>query len=500
MRHSIRTKLAAAVVGLIAAAIAVCIILNFFFLNSFYANNRKNELEKAYEVVMDVFDSTNSTKLTDENIQKLAITCDRYGISLIITDPSIDKIYVYGDSTDILTTRLKKTLINISEGYTEGTVIKSNNDYIMVKIHDKAMKLDYFELTAVMDSNMFILMRVAIENIHSYAVLANVFFAFTGVCVIILSMIVVSAIAYKINYRLLRLVNISKKMTNMDFDARYNEGASEDEIDILGNNINKMADELEKNISELKSANLELQKDIQKKNEIDEMRTQFLSSVSHELKTPLAIIQGYAEGLKESVNDDPESRDFYCDVIMDEASKMNTMVKKLLTLNQIESGGGSLELEHFDIVEVIKQRLNAIAILIEQKDAKVIFNSNEEMYVWADEFKIEEVITNYLSNALNHLDYEKVIKITIEKMKDDIVRITIFNSGNHIPDKDIDNIWDKFYKVDKARTREYGGSGIGLSIVKAIMNSHNRECGVMNVKGGVAFWFELDGQNIIDKK
>jgi len=306
----------------------------------------------------------------------------------------------------------------------------------------------------------------------------------------------VSAVAYKLSYRLYRIVNISEKMTRMDFNVRY-EGETGDEIDALGYNMNKLADELQKNISELKHANLELKKDIQKKNEIEETRTQFLSNVSHELKTPLAIIQGYAEGLKESVNDDSESRDFYCDVIIDEANKMNTMVRKLLTLNQIESGGGNIELERFNVVEVIKQRLNAVAIMLEQQDARVVLSCDEEVFVWADEFKIEEVITNYLSNAINHLGGEKVIKITVEKNENDIVRVTVFNSGNHIPEDDLEKIWDKFYKVDKARTREYGGSGIGLSIVKAIMNSHKQSCGVINVNGGVAFWFEMDGRTTV---
>ena len=122
-------------------------------------------------------------------------------------------------------------------------------------------------------------------------------------------------------------------------------------------------------------------------------------------------------------------------------------------------------------------------------------------YVWADQFKIEEVITNYISNAINHVESlggEKAyIKIWLGKagLNDKKVRIHVFNTGKHIPENDMDKIWDKFYKVDKARTREYGGSGVGLSIVKAIMNSHNQKCGADNVENGVDFWFELDCEN-----
>ena len=126
------------------------------------------------------------------------------------------------------------------------------------------------------------------------------------------------------------------------------------------------------------------------------------------------------------------------------------------------------------------------------------FDDSHPVYVWADEFKIEEVVTNYLSNALNHLDGEKVIRIRLDTLPGnedgrDRIRISVFNSGSPIPDEDLPNIWTKFYKVDKARTREYGGSGIGLSIVKAIMDSHHQECGVRNLEDGVEFWFTLDG-------
>ena len=143
-------------------------------------------------------------------------------------------------------------------------------------------------------------------------------------------------------------------------------------------------------------------------------------------------------------------------------------------------------------MEVIRGVIQASDILVQQKEARVIFNSQEPVMVWADEFKIEEVITNYFTNALNHLDENKIVEIKILKMDEHIVRVTVFNTGKAIPEEDLDQIWNKFYKVDKARTREYGGSGIGLSIVKAIMESMRQQCGVENFKNGVQFWFELE--------
>lgn len=288
----------------------------------------------------------------------------------------------------------------------------------------------------------------------------------------------------------MELVRISEKMIHLDFDAKYT-GNSKTEIALLGKNINELSETLEGTISELKSANNELKRDIERKNKIDEMRIEFLSNVSHELKTPIALIQGYAEGLKEGVSEDEESKDFYCEVIMDEAAKMNNMVKKLLTLNQLEFGNDTVTLERFDITAMIRTYLQSVELLCSQKGIRVQMADYPPIHVWADEFKVEEVFGNYFSNAMNHAAYDKVIDVKLVLMESK-VRICVFNSGNPIPEDSISHIWEKFYKVDKARTREYGGSGVGLSIVKAIMNSFNQDYGVKNYENGVEFWFELD--------
>ena len=279
-------------------------------------------------------------------------------------------------------------------------------------------------------------------------------------------------------------------MENLDFDVRYKENRH-DEIGVLGHSMNSLSDKLEQTISELKTANNELELDLQRRSEQEQMRQEFLANVSHELKTPIALIQGYAEGLQDNVNDDPESREFYCEVIVDEADKMNKMVKKLLSLNQLEFGNGQVHLEHFDLQQVVQSVLSSSEILFRQKEVTLSYDGGHPVYVWADEYMTEEVVMNYVSNALNHIDGEKIIEVKIVSC-DGKARVSVFNTGKPIPEEDIDKIWSKFYKVDKARTREYGGNGIGLSIVKAIMEAHNQAYGVKNYDNGVEFWFELD--------
>jgi signal transduction histidine kinase len=335
-----------------------------------------------------------------------------------------------------------------------------------------------------------VLLRTNFESIEESVAIANKFLAYIGIIAVLLGSLAMLIISKKFTKPILELSGLAKRMSDLDFEVKY-KIKSKDEIGELGNSINTLSDKLKNTIQELKQANNELVSDIQKKTEIDEMRKEFLSNVSHELKTPISVIQGYAEGLKENINEDAEDRDFYCEVIMDEADKMNKMVKKLLSLNELEFGNNQVNFERFDVVTLIRSVLSSTEILFKQKEVTLHFEQSDPVYVWADEYLIEQVVTNYISNALNHVSGQKIIEIKLIP-REDTVRIAVFNTGENIPEVDIDKIWIKFYKVDKARTREYGGSGIGLSIVKAIMNSHNQQCGVINRSVGVEFWFELD--------
>ncbi|MBD5452677.1 MAG: two-component sensor histidine kinase, partial [Lachnospiraceae bacterium] len=164
-------------------------------------------------------------------------------------------------------------------------------------------------------------------------------------------------------------------------------------------------------------------------------------------------------------------------------------------LNQLEFGNDVVVMEHFDIVSLVENFLVSAEILMEQNEITLKHDAQAPIYVWADEFKTEEVIRNFFSNAIHHAKGDKIIEIKYclkEDAGSNKVRISVFNTGDPIPEESISHIWEKFYKVDKARTREYGGSGVGLSIVKAIMESMNQQYGVINYTNGVEFWFELE--------
>lgn len=484
MKKSLRLRVAFTFIALIALSVVVTSVLNYTFLPRYYLSKKAEILECSWDMI-------NTDKdVTIESGAKLIKFCINNNLDMVGTDANLNINWFYAVDEQKLQASLFGHAI-LGDTF-NSDVIKDTGQYQIQRSRDPNQNLNYLELWGKMDNEGYFLVRTPLQSIQDASQISNQFYLNTGFAVLIVGGIAIWFITKRIVKPIQELTVISQQMADLDFDTRYESGG-EDEIGELGNNFNRMSNKLEETITELKKANVELQYDIEKKTQIDEMRKEFLSNVTHELKTPIALIQGYAEGLKDCVNDDSESREYYCDVIIDESGKMNQMVKKLLNLNQLESGNDQVNMERFDLSELIRGVLQSSHILIEQKEAKVIFHPKGSVNVWGDEFKIEEVVTNYLTNALNHLNGEKTIEITCEE-KEGIVKTTVFNTGEPIPEEDLDKVWIKFYKVDKARTREYGGSGIGLSIVKAIMDSMHQECGATNYENGVAFWFTLESK------
>ena len=484
-KHSLTRQITSIVSILVAGAILLCWVLNTTLLPRYYMHNKKHVLMENYETISN---ASEQDKLeSDEFTVTFDNLCSNGNIMTLILQPDGKVLRSSVNDLDALRGELWNVLLHTDDM----EVLYSNDQYQLLRKNDTRLDSEYLVLVGVLENGDMILMRTAVESIRESAAISNRFLLFVGAAAIVSSLLVAFFTTRHITKPLQQLTDISKRMVDLDFNAKYESNRSNSyEVEELGNHINRLSENLERTISELKTANVELQDDIEKKIQIDEMRKEFLSNVSHELKTPLALIQGYAEGLQECINDDAESREFYCDVIIDEADKMNRMVKKLLTLNQLEFGNDQVVMERFDMTELVRGVANSTKILMEQKGIRLELDNLEEAWVWGDEFKVEEVITNYMSNAINHADGGKVIRVFYTRFEDKL-RVSVFNTGQPIPEDDIDKIWVKFYQVDKARTREYGGSGIGLSIVKAIMDSFHQQCGVINHEDGVEFWMEL---------
>ena len=472
--------------GMVICLLAILLIVNVKFLEPYYIRDKEMQFIHVYEELQEAVKK--GTISNDEVQDELHVLCEKNNISYIVLDMDNEKLITNVHDTNMLKQQLSGYLLN--QAQKGGKVLDSTDNYQLMRSQDPWNQSEYIEMWGQLDDNVNFLIRSPVESIRESVALSNRFLIYVGMGTLIICMGLVWYFSRRITKPIQELAELSDHMANLDFEAKYTSGGN-NEIGELGDNFNRMSQKLEKAISELKQANNSLQQDIEQKEKIEQMRTEFMGNVSHELKTPIALIQGYAEGLKEGVNDDPESRDFYCDVIMDEAGKMNRMVKNLMTLNQLEFGNDKVEFERFNLTELIGGVLQSMDILSQQKDVKLIFREENPVYVWGDEFKIEQVVRNYVSNAYNHVNEEKIIEVKILQ-EDGLAKVTVFNTGKPIPEEDVPRIWDKFYKVDKAHTREYGGNGIGLSIVKAIMESMHQQYGVKNYDNGVEFWFTLD--------
>ena len=426
MNHAWRlsTRLIVTLFCLMLGLIGVFWVFNSVFLERYYRYNKQRELVRGYQTI-------------DEAAQEGVLYEDSFDVTFdtICSNGNIDILVTENETVDDTSYRMRSSFdinrmyqMTLAEFFygpnqSDPQTLTEKENYVIERRDDRRMETGYLILTGTLsDKETRIFMRTPLESIRESAQITNNFFLMVSAGTMILFVGVIILVARSISHPIMELTKISKRMCNLDFDAKYvPTGRTTLEISVLGQHMNELSDTLEKTIRDLKVANLELTQDIEKKEAIDEMRKEFLSNVSHELKTPLALISGYAEGLREGINDDAESREFYCEVIEDETNKMSRMVQKLLTLNQLEFGNDVPEMSRFDMTALVRDAIAASRLLLESEDIRLTF-TEEPVYVWADQFKIEEVITNYLSNAIHYAVGEKRIRIFYEE-KGDLLRV-----------------------------------------------------------------------------
>ena len=477
-------------------------ILNNFGLTWYYQNEKVSEIHEAYLKLDNevkklsedgqtvIGESEDSESVVNERVSNIILDySNKHNITIALVDSMTNKaIYSSQREGDMFLDRIQEGFIGNKNIKKKDILYKSDNYTII--LHNTPQNSSFIEgFGYCSDNQTIVIMSTPVAGLKESVNISNKFLIYVAIIGFIITVIITFLITKMITSPILQLAEISNKMGKLDFTARY-DGKRSDEIQTLGQNMNYMSDRLKKAISKLQEANEVLKEDIKRKEAIDEMRKDFIANVSHELKTPIALIQGYAEGLNEGLCEDEESRKYYTEVIMDESEKMNKMVKQLLTLSSLESGNSILHKENFNMTSLTEGVLSSISILIGEKNVKVDFDTSRDVFLYADEFKIEEVVTNYISNAIHHVNDNGTIKIDVSEDERNVY-FSVYNTGNQIPEKDLANVWEKFFKVDKAHSRSYGGSGIGLSIVKAIVEAHGGAVKVVNKSDGVEFGFKI---------
>ncbi|MBP3201413.1 MAG: HAMP domain-containing protein [Lachnospiraceae bacterium] len=552
MKKSIKIKLTITFIIVIVCCIGSILLFNTLFLEKLYINEKKNIIKKSYIALesgiteaydmgynlQDLFKKKrNADGISDEsNLSRFIRELQEiYGVNTILMD-SNNKIYSLFQNNSMFDRRMKDYIYRDLANNKSLQILEKNDLYtIAINNHTFEYKKRgvesggppvYSESNGPGDSNNVnnnygnsssinikrdpdiecfgflsdnetaFFLTIPVGSIKESIDLFNKILIILSFISIISGSIAIYFISNNMTKPLLELSNIAMKMSRLEFENKY-EVKSEDEIGKLGTAINELSFKLEKAIKELKNANIQLKMDLEKKEQLDLMRQDFVANVSHELKTPIALIRGYAEGLEnQDILKDDENRNYYISVIKDEAEKMNSLVYKLLNLSSLERGMEELTIERINLLDVVNGVANNFAITINDKKINLLIDILDKTFVWADGYKLEDVVRNYISNAINHVDDNKFIKVYTENIDGEKIRLSVFNSGLQLDEEERKKIWEKFYKVDKARTRSYGGTGLGLSIVKAIAEKHNTTCGCDNVEidgfNGMKFYFDLN--------
>ena len=500
-KHYLRKKFSMIFAGVFFALIVIMLIGDNFFLERFYEYRKEHVLQNAYLEIdrylqegggfSSVFPEEESGSGTDTAVTRyISNLTEKENISVIITDNTSSRSYTSSANPNALLQRLSSYILGKS-GDKRKSLYEGEN-YTIVKTEGRGDDGGYMESWGYFsDNSTSFIMSMPLSSLSEAVSVFNSFLLFLGFITMVLGIIIVYIASYEVTKPIQQLAQLSLKMSKLDFSARF-EGDSSDEIATLGNSMNVLSERLEETICDLKKANNELLSDIENKTLIDKRRQEFVANVSHELKTPIALIIGYAEGLSEGLCEDSESRTYYSNVILDEAKRMNHMVKDLMNLSAIEQGKDLPDFALLDFPKLLQGVISSMDILLKQEEIQLEVDIPKTLYLYGDEFKIEEVLMNYLQNAIHHVTEPKQISIYTENRGKNLVEVHVRNTGNPIPKEDLSHVFEKFYKVDKAHTRAYGGSGLGLSIVKAIMDSHHQECGVKNTLTGVDFWFTLE--------
>ena len=468
---SIRFKMFFELSAIILAAVIIILLINTTYMGDIYLYNEKQELIQ-----------------TAEYIDSLDIRSGIY-FGTVNTLESENNITI--DIYDNDGTPLYLSTQNIADISGNTKIIEQEHlsDDSVIEIYDN-------------NGKQYILLRKTLSfggevEIYSYKgnVDANASVALTltwGSVILILfaSLILIYIYTRRFTKPLIKMSEITEKMSNMDFSEKC-ESKTRDEIGILSDSINNLSTSLDRTLNDLNEKNRQLSDDIEKKQTLEQLRKEFISSISHELKTPIAIIKGYAEGagLMLEAEDIDGARE-YCDIITKESDRMNGLVFELLELSRYELGDSRLDSESFELKAFIDDFTNSEKIVFEDKGITYSSDIKDGIICQGDIVKLTMVLNNYVSNAISHIGGEKKLHISADD-NESFVRVKVFNSGEHISEEDIEKIWKSFYRADKSRSRKEGRYGLGLSIVSAIQNLHETEYGVENTDGGVIFWFDI---------
>lgn len=488
-RTSIKKKVFLGIVGLSVGFMILMVLLHIFFYESYAIALRKSNLNKVYQEVVRAYNG-NNTELSDI-LEEFQEKCKLHFDILMLSESSEDSSQVIAqgiqcESCSMALAEILSNALDTSENSSNkempfyyqcdngiGFVGKLNDIETVPENGDAAFLVGYMPRAFIKRNTFINLSFLIVSGLIALAITAA-----TGYyCASLLTK------------PLIEMSKLANNMARMKFDVKF-QGAKSDEIGALGDALNRMSNTLASVLAQLRKSNAELAYEVQDNRRMSSERQRVFLNISHELKTPAAIINGCAEGLLLGVATTPEAQKDYLTAIADESARLNRLIHQLLDVSRIESNEVQVLLQSVAL-RPICERLTAKLFVLNQEKNSTIDISKTNVTVYTDLDMLEQVLLNYLTNAVRYAYENSKIVVAAQKMPNGAMRINVFNSGDCINESDMDKLWDQFYRTDEARTREAGGTGIGLSVVRAVAERLGDRCGVSNEDGGVVFWYEI---------
>ena len=473
MRYSLNKRILLMINLLIVLSFVILFFTNYLFMGRFYGNNKKDQ-------IISVADDLKKTHY--KNIRELE---EKSNLRIEILDEiGLKKALVrftrgpFPAPKDEKFMKEEKLNLKIED-------LNDNRKIIEFRGKGRENKERMILLIEKIDYNRYIIIYSPIYAIGEALRITSTFIIRGMLIAILLSVIISVIISRKISKPILEINKFAHDIADLDFSKRLKIDRN-DELGDLAKSINKMSDSLKFTIEDLKVSNERLKQEISKEKQIDKMRREFVSNVNHELKTPIALIKGFTEGLKDNIAS-PEDRDYYLDVIEDECNNMDALVQRLLLLSKYESEFEieKNELDIHGLLDDLKKRYNYD---LEKKKIKLSIGIDDDFLMIADEKELRIAIDNLLRNAISHTDENTTIEISCEKIENRHM-FSMKNPYKTLEQEEIEKLWVPFNKEDKARTRKFGGTGLGLSIIAAIMKKHDFSYGATYEDGKIKFYF-----------
>lgn len=478
---SILSKVWLAITSLVLIILLLTWLFQVGLLNYFYIKERANILLNEGDKLASIFlQSNNYNTVSQDVMEEIENFVPSYDVRVLIINSS-DNILFYNISREYYRNRklseefLQKSISSFYDNLEIKSNISEGKTFVLQKNYGRFTERKTIIVGVPINKNDkiigYVLLTSPISPIQeTISILKKQLSIITFVSLIIGTLLAL-LFAKHFTKPILKITDTSRKIAKGDFTVNVKLD-SKDEIGVLGDTINDMAVQL---------------------GQIEKLRREFIANISHELKTPISLITAYAELVKDMDFDNEDNNDKYLQIVIDEANRLNSMVEDILYLSKMEADYPKLNLVKFPVIEIIQSVLEKLDFFAYRKNIKINLDiDHENLYVYADKEKIHQVFYNIINNAINH-SYENS-QVTIKATSiDSKIRVEIIDNGRGIPKKDLPYIWDRFYKVDKSRKRDSSGTGLGMAIVKNILEAHGFKYGIESeLDKYTMVWFEID--------